>query len=824
MTTRCCTVLAGFITLAFLRAGAADATQEWAFFTQGVVSSSPALGDDGTIYVGSESKRLLAINPDGSLKWRFPDTLISTADWFDASPTIAGDGTVYAPNFDGSLYAVDAHGSLKWTYTIPSYFLSSPAIGADGMIYVGGGDGMLHAIRPDGSRAWTYATGDWVDSSPAIGSDGTVYFGSWDGRLYAIRPDGTLRWSFATGDAILSSPAIGPDGTIYIGSADTKLYAIRPDGTLRWSVATGDSVDASPVVGPDGTVYFGSADGKFRALAPDGSPAWAAPYDAGQGIFGGAVLRGDGALLLGGSDRALHALNPDGSLNWKYQTGDAVDSTAMLAADGTIFFGSYDGKLYALSGNGNATARSSWPRFRADVRLQGRVDLAQMLLPPTILQSPLAQSVGFGEAVTFSVQADGTQPFTYLWWKDGVPLPSATGSSLYIAAADGAAAGVYQVHVSNAAGTAVSPGATLTVAPPEPPQIVVQPRALVLASGSRLSLWVEATGSEPLVYQWSRDGVDLPGATTARFEIAAAAASDAGAYQVRISNAGGTIASVTASVSVGAVEKARLVNLSTRTRLQGDATLIPGFVVTGTGSRELLVRAIGPALEDAGVSSFHPDPRLRLIPPVGDGIYNDNWSDAPNAAELILVSESVGAYALPTGSLDAAALFRVMPGAYTLHVTGPSEADGVLLVELYDAGQADPGDARLVNISARGDTGEGEDVMIPGFVLAGPGARTLLIRAVGPSLSNYGVTDFLPDPVLSLFAGSARIMTGDNWGDAPDVEAIRTIAGSVGAFPLEENSADAVLLVVLMPGAYTAQAHGSGTTDGNVLVEVYEVP
>lgn len=824
MTSRLVLAVLSLAGLAPHATSAAESTLEWAFFTQGVIYASPAIGTDGTIYIGSQSKRVWAINPDGSLKWRYPNTLIPATDWFEASPAIGADGTIYAANFDGHLYAIDVNGLLKWNYAIPSYFLSSPAIGVGGMIYIGGGDGMLHAVRPDGTRAWTFATGDWVDSSPAIGQDGTLYFGSWDNHLYAVHPNGTLRWSFATGNAIQSSPAIGPDGTIYIGSADMKLYAVRPDGTLRWSFTTGDSIDASPVVGPEGTIYVGSADGLFYALKPDGTPLWAAPYSAGQGLFGGAVIREDGAILFGGSDRALHVLNPDGSLKWKYQTGDAVDSTPTLAPDGTIYFGSYDGKLYALSGNGGRTAGSAWPRFRADARLQGRVVLSASLVPPTILAAPAAQAVAFGDPVTFSVQADGTQPFSYQWMKDGAELPEATASTYFIASAELTAAGVYQVRVSNAAGEVTSVGAALSVAAPVAPQITLQPRPLVVATGARLSLWIEATGSPPLMYQWTRDGIDVPGGDEASLEVAAASATDAGTYRVRVANAGGTVTSDAAAVSVDAVAPARLINLSTRARLVGDGVLIPGFYVAGSGSRRLLVRAVGPTLARLGVAFAHPDPRMRFIPKVGDEVANDNWGEAANAVEVSQISKTLGAFALPTDSLDAAVLVDVTPGAYTVHVTGAPETAGIVLIELYDGGQVGAGEARLINLSARGDTAEGDAVMIPGFVLAGAGARTLLIRAVGPSLSAFGVTDFLPDPVLSLFQDEKRIKKADAWSDTADAATIEAISTSVGAFSLEPGSADAVMLVVLMPGEYTAHAQGAGVTTGNVLVEIYEVP
>ncbi len=182
-------ILYTFFVLVFCGTGIASAsgkpgTLKWRFETGGNIESSPAIGEDGTIYVGSRDYYLYAIKPDETLKWKF-----KTGDWVG----------------------------------------SSPAIGEDGTIYVGSDDHYLYAINPDGTLKWRFDTGDWVGSSPAIGEDGIIYVGSWDGCLYAVNPDGTLKWRLKTGFYITSSPVIGEDGTIYVGSGDHYLYAIYSD-------------------------------------------------------------------------------------------------------------------------------------------------------------------------------------------------------------------------------------------------------------------------------------------------------------------------------------------------------------------------------------------------------------------------------------------------------------------------------------------------------------------------------------------------------------------------------------------------------------------
>ena len=142
---------------------------------------------------------------------------------------LSDHGTIYIGSYDNYLYAINPTGTLNWKYqTGHSIYKSSPAIGSDGTIYIGSEDNYLYAINPTGTQKWTYQTGDSIyESSPAIGSDGTIYIGSVNDYLYAINPTGTQKWEYQTGNSIYeSSPAIGSDGTIYIGSLDGYLYAI----------------------------------------------------------------------------------------------------------------------------------------------------------------------------------------------------------------------------------------------------------------------------------------------------------------------------------------------------------------------------------------------------------------------------------------------------------------------------------------------------------------------------------------------------------------------------------------------------------------------
>ena len=316
---------------------------KWNYTTGGGINSSPAIGSDGTIYVGSTDHNLYAINPDDSLKWSYTMDLIQCS-----SPAVDSDGTIYVGSFDGKLHAINPDGTEKWSYNTGSTIESSPTIGSDGTIYVGSGLD-LYAINPDGSLKWSYRTEHDIYSSPAIGFDGTIYVGSQDNKLYAINPDGNFKWSYHTGSLIRSSPAIGSDGTIYVGSYDYRLYAINPNGNLKWSYTTGSGIHSSPAIGSDGTIYVGSFDGKLHAINPDGTKKW--NYTTAKAIDSSPAVDSDGAIYVGSQDNKLYAINPDGSLRWSYTTGREIQSSPAIGSDGTIYVGSGDRKLYAIGAN-----------------------------------------------------------------------------------------------------------------------------------------------------------------------------------------------------------------------------------------------------------------------------------------------------------------------------------------------------------------------------------------------------------------------------------------------------------------------------------------
>ncbi|GAB5560001.1 MAG: hypothetical protein SynsKO_16480 [Synoicihabitans sp.] len=264
---------------------------------------------------------------------------------------------------------------------------------------------------------------------------------------------------------------------------------------------------------------------------------------------------------------------------------------------------------------------------------------------------------------------------------------------------------------------------------------------------------------------------------------------------------------------------AYLTNISVRTNAgSGSQTLIAGFAVKG-GDKPLLIRGIGPTLGDFNVGGAMADPSLSLFSGQTATQSNDNWN-----ASATTIFQSVGAFALPDGSLDSALVATVSPGAYTAQLTGNNGGTGIALAEIYDtAFPTSTTGPRLSNISARSQVGTGPEVLVAGFVIRGSGTKRLLIRGVGPTLTQYDVTGVIADPRLTLFRSngdgtSTELQSNDNWDSAT----VSTTADTVGAFSIPAGSLDAALLVNLEPGTYTVQLSGNDGGTGVGLIEVYD--
>jgi len=282
----------------------------------------------------------------------------------------------------------------------------------------------------------------------------------------------------------------------------------------------------------------------------------------------------------------------------------------------------------------------------------------------------------------------------------------------------------------------------------------------------------------------------------------------------------------------GAERDDQLANISTRGQVKtGPQKMIAGFFISGTGTKQVLIRAIGPTLGSFGVPGTLENPLLELFKfgATTPDHTNDDWGSL-DPDSITSTSSRLGAFALGDGSVDSVLLLSLVPGAYTAHVSGVSGGIGVGLVEVYDGDDPALGQltADVINISTRGEIGTGGDVLIAGFVINGSVPKRVLIRGIGPTLGGFGVPGTIADPKLELFAASdgaeaPPFLINNDWED-DDGAAIAAASAATGGFALESGSTDAAILIWLEPGTYTAKVSGNDGGTGIGLVEVYEVP
>ena len=254
-----------------------------------------------------------------------------------------------------------------------------------------------------------------------------------------------------------------------------------------------------------------------------------------------------------------------------------------------------------------------------------------------------------------------------------------------------------------------------------------------------------------------------------------------------------------------------LANLSTRGMVgTGQTVLISGFVIRSTDSvpMRVILRAIGPTLAFAGLPHPLADPVLSLFDSQQHLIAtNDNWRTTQFAGVITAAGLN------PSNELESAIVRDLAPGAYTAIVSGKNNTTGTGLTEVYNLGSN--GQAKLINISTRGQVLTQDDVMICGLVVGGAVNHSYLIRALGPSLAHFGVTGVLANPTLQLTTQQGQtIATNDNWRAPQEMEIQAT-----GLAPTDDK--ESAILHTLGPGTYTAIVRGKSMGTGVALVETY---
>ncbi len=338
-----------------------DGTMKWSR-DLGEALFSPAVGLNGNIYIMDRTYAVHALTPDGTELWSFNqfENMFVKRDMGQRTPAVGYDGTVYI-GADG-LYALDPMtGRQQWHVTNRRFAskecIASPTIGPDSTIYVTIGQDSLYAIRPDGSIRWVFGF-DRADelsfADPTIDDDGTIYIPtesySVGAHLYAVRADGTMKWRHHIEEnlPIRASVTIGADGTLYCTTKagrdhPARLLALSPSGSRLWQFIiqgrhhTGDDCYSTPTVGDDGLIYFGAENGYLYAVRPDGTLAWKHEVAAG--------------------------------VNW---SSPAITAEGLLYIGGMGYGAGYPGLFSAVYTDARGYAPSPWPRFRHDSKNSGR--------------------------------------------------------------------------------------------------------------------------------------------------------------------------------------------------------------------------------------------------------------------------------------------------------------------------------------------------------------------------------------------------------------------------------------------------------------------
>ncbi len=482
--------------------------------------------------------------------------------------------------------------------------------------------------------------------------------------------------------------------------------------------------------------------------------------------------------------------------------------------------------------------------------------------PPTFTTNPNSRTVNAGSSVSFTVAVSGSPTPTLQWIKGGVNIAGQTGTTLSLSNVTAADAGNYACTATNVAGTVTSSLATLTVnAATAAPAFTTQPASQTVTAGGSASFTVAVSGSPAPTLQWRKGTTNLAGQTGATLSLAGVSASDAGNYTCVASNSAGSATSAIATLTVTAAATAPVFTTSPTSQSVAAGTSA-SFTVAVSGSpaptlqwrkgttnlagetgTTLTLASVGAAdaasydcvaTNSAGsttsavavlsvVASAAPTITMQpvaMTSPTGGGAYFAIQATG-SGITYQWFKNGIAIAGATQSSLYLSGVQSGDAGSYTAVVTdssgGQVSSDAASLIV------TSTGSARLVNMSARAGVGTGADVLIPGFVIEGNVSLTLLVRGIGPHLSNYGVAAVLQDPVMSLHRGDALVATNDNWEESPNLDALKLATTATGAFPLAAGSKDCAMLVTLNPGLYTVTVSGKDGLTGVALVELYVV-
>ena len=320
------------------RGPATSPSSVWTYKTGARVFASPVAGHDGTIYVGSLDGQFVALNPDGTLKWRY-----SAGQKIYPTALVVGSSVIFGTH-QGELVSLSLEGQPRWKLPLQDVVDASATLGPDGRVYVVANGAF--SVDLLGRLYWHRPTADHVRSAPAIHPAQLIVIGTSEGSLIALRPDGSVAWETPLGGAIEGAASIDDEGRIYVGTGRGEVVQVDQFGAPLWRFKTGGEVRATPAIARDGTIIVGSYGGNVYAITPTGALRW--KVATGGRVRASARIDADGRIYVGSQDNMLYCIDPNGSVLWRYNIGQDVDSTVEIAPDGTLYVGSDDGGVHAL--------------------------------------------------------------------------------------------------------------------------------------------------------------------------------------------------------------------------------------------------------------------------------------------------------------------------------------------------------------------------------------------------------------------------------------------------------------------------------------------
>ena len=473
------------------------------------------------------------------------------------------------------------------------------------------------------------------------------------------------------------------------------------------------------------------------------------------------------------------------------------------------------------------------------------------VIAPSITSPPQNSTVTVGAPCSFTASASGTTPFTYQWLLNGTPISGATSATYAVTSALHTDAGNYSVIVTNAAGSATSASAALTVNA-APPAITIQPQPVTLLAGSGATFSVTASGTAPFTYQWSKNGVAIGGATAASFSIASVAASDAGNFSVTVTNAAGSVTSSSAALVVTAITTAPAITAQPHgATVTAGASVTLTVAVSGTAPFSFQWYKGVAAVSGATTASY----AIPSAQPIDAGNYSVTVSNTAgfvtssgasvvvNPAPPTITQQPQPSSNVAGGSVTFTATTNGTPpftyqwfkngvaiggatrssftigtlsvsdaGSYSVSVTNAAGSVTSTAASLTVLASGTQPTTLLANLSVRTTLATGQR-LIPGFVTNGN--KPLLLRVAGPTLTALGLgLSGYPDPVLQVYNASSELIDqNDNWPASLSSTFIQ-----VGAFAFTDARDSALLTSLAGPNSAIVTGNGSGT----VLMELYD--